>query len=394
MVITTLATGNRRNRPSLFFEDGRAYYCTNEALTSREAISLEEINITTGRVIGQRKEIWSGTGAHFLEAPHVYHIGDWYYLLVAEGGTFFTHRTSIARSRQLFGPYEGCPHNPILTNMCDTAWQVQCSGHADFIEDTQGNCWAVHLGIRLARRTMTHLGRETFLTPFSWVDGWPVFAHEQKAVLQEDGPLLSPQQPSAPFVADLTRNNWEPEWIFLRRPDMSHLRRIPGSMLLTPTTQTLRDPIATFAAIRPLDFDCVTDACFTFSPAHPGDEAGLAIRLEKQYHITCTLGYARTLTLTLQAEDIQHVVAQTTLPTNNVQLRIVSDHEQYRFLYRTEDGSFALLGHISTRFLATEFAGHCFTGTVIGLYATCVQPNPADMRVTHFSHYVQQASES
>lgn len=380
--------------PSLFFEDGHVYYCTNEALTSREAISLEEIDVATGRVIGTRREIWSGTGAHFLEAPHVYHIGDWYYLLVAEGGTFFTHRASIARSRELFGPYEGCPHNPILTSMCDPTWQVQCSGHADFVEDSQGNWWAVHLGIRLARRTMTHLGRETFLTPFQWVDGWPVFGHEQKTVLLEDGPLLAPQQTSPPFIADMTRSDWEPEWIFLRRPNMAHLRRTPGAMLLTPTTQTLRDPIATFAAIRPLDFDCVTDACFTFSPAQPGDEAGLAIRLEKQYHITCTLGHARTLTLALQADDIHHVVAQAQLATNDVQLRIVADREKYHFFYRTEDGAFVLLGHISTRFLATDFAGRCFSGTVIGLYATCGQQSPGDMRVTYFSHRAGKEEEA
>lgn len=371
--------------PSIYFENGRAYYCTNEALTSPEAISLEEIDVTTGRIIGERKEIWSGIGAHFLEAPHIYHIGDWYYLMVAEGGTFFTHMETIARSHSLWGPYESCPHNPILTNMCDTSWQVQCAGHADLVEDTQGNWWAVHLGTRLARRTMTHLGRETFLTPVTWVDGWPVCGQDRKAKLLAEGPLTAPQQPAQPFIADMSRTVWEPEWIFLRRSDMANFRRVPGAMLLTPTTQTMRDPVPTFAAIRPSDFDCVTDVTFTFDARQEGDEAGLAIRLDKQFHITCTLGYGNVLTLVLQAEDIHHKVAQVELTEGETRLRLAADRERYSFFYYS-DGEYIKLGSVSTRFLATEVSGRCFTGTVIGLYTACTKPTEACMQVTAFAH--------
>lgn len=371
--------------PSIFFEHGRVYYCTNEALTSPEAISLEEIDVTTGRIIGKRKEIWSGIGAHFLEAPHLYHIGGWYYLMVAEGGTFFTHMETIARSKSLWGPYEGCPHNPILTNMCDRSWQVQCAGHGDLVEDAQGNWWMVHLGIRLARRTMTHLGRETFLTPVIWADGWPVCGQDGRARLSDNGPLTTLQQPLQPFAPELRRTDWEPEWIFLRCPDMVNFRRVPGAMMLTPTTQTLRDPAATFAAIRPADFDCVTDVTFAFDAHQEGDEAGLAVRLDRQFHIACTLGYGRVLTLALQAEDIHQIVAQVRIPEGEVRLRLVADRERYSFYYGDESGG-VLLGSVSTRFLATELSGRCFTGTVIGLYTVCAQPGTDCMRVTAFSH--------
>lgn len=371
--------------PSLLFEDGRCYYCTNERLTSLEAISLEEIDPATGLIIGERREIWSGTGAHFLEAPHVYHIGDWYYLLVAEGGTFFNHMVSIARSRSLWGPYESCPHNPILTNMCDPSWQAQCTGHADLFEDAQGNWWAVHLGIRLARRTMTHLGRETFLTPVKWVDGWPVCGRDRKAVLLKDGPLTAPQQPMPPFTADMTRTAWEPEWIFLRQPDMTRHRRIPGAMELLPSTVTMQEKTPVFAAIRPAGFDCTTDVRFTFDAQHPGDEAGLAVRLDSSFYITCLLGAQGRLTLTLHAEDVHHQVAQAVLPPGELHLRLIASKEQFVFSYG-QDGAFVQLGQVSTRFLATEFHGRCFTGTVIGLHAVCTEPSSAIMRVTAFSH--------
>lgn len=374
--------------PSLYFEDGRAYYCTNESLDGSEMISMQEIDLSSGRIIGQRHALWSGIGAHFLEAPHVYRIDGWYYLLVAEGGTFYTHMATVARSRHLLGPYEGCPHNPILTNMCDPTWDVQCTGHGDLVDDTQGNWWMVHLGTRLARRTMTHLGRETFLTPVVWEDGWPRCGRQGKAVLREQGPLTVCQQPVAPFAADMTRTNWEPEWIFLRRPEMANLRREPGCILLRSTVKTLRDPNPTFAALRPPDFDCVTETIFDFHPEQTGDEAGLAVHLDHQFHITCTvIGVSgkRMLRLALQAEDVRHVIAQRRTPDGQVSLRMRADREKYVFQYRDGRGKWQTLGQASTRFVATEVMGRSFTGTVIGLYAASEKPTGTEMRVRRFS---------
>ena len=52
--------------PSLYFEDGHAYYCTNDRLDDRETLSMQEVDVATGRIIGRRHALWSGTGAHFL----------------------------------------------------------------------------------------------------------------------------------------------------------------------------------------------------------------------------------------------------------------------------------------------------------------------------------------
>lgn len=371
--------------PSLLFEDGEAWYCTNDRLDpAQEAITAQRIDLQSGRIIGDRYALWSGTGAHFLEAPHIYHIGDWYYLLVAEGGTFWTHRVTIARSKHITGPYESCPFNPILTNACDPGWKVLCTGHGDLFEDHNGNWWMVHLATRLARRTMGHLGRETFLTPIQWIDGWPVCPHtDHFAKCSEDGPLPSPQLPVAPFSPDLQQPVWEPQWLFLRGQDTLRYRRLPGEMLLTGSTQTLADPAPTFAALRQADFDCTADLAFTFNALKPGDEAGFALRLSSMFNVTCTVGFDRLLTLTQHAEDIHHVIAQVQLPEGETRLKLVADKEKYSFYYQL-DGEYHLLGQASTRFLAVEIAGKCFVGTVIGLYATSREDTGATMRVTAF----------
>lgn len=167
--------------PSLYFEGGRAYYCTNQSLHSgQEEITLWEINVNTGVVLGEGKTLWTGIGGGHLEAPHIYHIGKYYYLLTAEGGTSFNHMVTVARSSSLWGPYAGCPGNPILTNVHDTEKSVLCTGHGDLFQDHQGSWWMVHLSIRTARRTMSHLGRETFLTPVFWQDDWPCVSNKKR----------------------------------------------------------------------------------------------------------------------------------------------------------------------------------------------------------------------
>ena len=69
----------------------------------------------TGELLTESKKISSGCGGRFAEGPHMYKLGDWYYLLTAEGGTEFCHMSCIARSRSIWGSFEPCPHNPILT---------------------------------------------------------------------------------------------------------------------------------------------------------------------------------------------------------------------------------------------------------------------------------------
>ncbi len=101
---------------------------------------------------------------------------------------------TIARSRSLWGEYESCKNNPILTNRHDTVKEIRCSGHGDLFQDHRGNWWMVHLGIRTARRTMSHLGRETFLTHILWEDGWPSMGDGKMEMLEKEGPLWEEQK--------------------------------------------------------------------------------------------------------------------------------------------------------------------------------------------------------
>ena len=41
----------------------------------------------------------------------------------------------------LFGPYTPCPHNPIISHKEYKKSEIQATGHADLVEDANGNWW-------------------------------------------------------------------------------------------------------------------------------------------------------------------------------------------------------------------------------------------------------------
>lgn len=152
-------------------------------------IYQSKIDLTTGTSLTPAQVIFTGTLPHTPaarpEGPHIYHFNSTYYLLIAEGGTGITHRTTIQRSRiSPSGPWENNPNNPILFNGADLGLGVQNTGHADLVQAVDGEWWGVALGVRPQgsdgnRLNREQLGRETFLFPVSWIDGWPVFNNGQ-----------------------------------------------------------------------------------------------------------------------------------------------------------------------------------------------------------------------
>ena len=116
--------------PSLFFDDdGRVYLtCTGPGWK----IFQVEIDLASGKLLSEPRLISRGTGNRCPEGPHLYKIGGFYYLMLAEGGTEYGHLESIARGESPWGPFTPCPHNPILTHR-NVDSPVQATGHADLI---------------------------------------------------------------------------------------------------------------------------------------------------------------------------------------------------------------------------------------------------------------------
>ena len=107
------------------------------------------------------------------EGPHLIRRDGWYYLFLAEGGTGEGHMETVLRSKNLYGPYESCPFNPILGRK-NLLSPVQRSGHGKPVRLSDGRWYMVYLCSRPVER-MSLLGRETALDPMTWTaDGWPM----------------------------------------------------------------------------------------------------------------------------------------------------------------------------------------------------------------------------
>ena len=166
--------------PSLFHEDDGRKYLVNQLWDHRPGhnrfagIVLQEYSVTERRLIGERVNIFKGTALGFTEAPHLYKRDGWYYLLTAEGGTNWNHAVTMARSRNLTGPYELHPGTYIMSARQRPDCELQRAGHGSLVETQTGETYLAYLvGRPLRNRGRCTLGRETAIQKMVWgADGW------------------------------------------------------------------------------------------------------------------------------------------------------------------------------------------------------------------------------
>lgn len=146
------------------------------------AIWITEIDLETGNSLTEsryfyRSELPKDT-PRLAEGSHIYKLNGTYYLLTAEAGTDVQHRAMFHRSDSLEGPWEPSPYNPFVFNGRNMSNPILATGHADIVQAKDGNWWAVFLGVRKQNPATAsgtnQLGRETFLAPVTWKDGWPI----------------------------------------------------------------------------------------------------------------------------------------------------------------------------------------------------------------------------
>ncbi|KAF4969546.1 hypothetical protein FSARC_3229 [Fusarium sarcochroum] len=161
--------------PDLLFDDDEKVYITGSATPGPwTRINCFEVDVNSGKRLSEERTLWTGTGGVYPEGPHLYKRNGWYYLLIAEGGTHVTHSITMARSRTIWGPYESCPSNPLLT-AAGTENYIQHTGHGDLVQDGEDQWWVVCLAVRKDKHGKYAMSRETFLTPVEWRGEWPVF---------------------------------------------------------------------------------------------------------------------------------------------------------------------------------------------------------------------------
>jgi len=367
--------------PTLFFDDNDKIYLTsNDYVDGKAGIALSEIDIKTGKLLSNVKHIWEGTGGRYPEAPHIYKINGWYYLMIAEGGTEYGHMETISRSKNIWGPYESNPDNPILTHrgFSGQNLQIQGTGHADMIEAHDGSWWLVFLAFRKAGGDFHQLGRETFLTPFTWnTNGWPVVSPGDTV-----GPIVKtktlPIVPvkTIPVRDDFTDAKLGLQWNFLRNPDDAtwSLTEKPGTLRLKGSSITLSETASpAFIGRRQQHFNFTASTKIKFNTSKSNEEAGLTVLSNEKHHYDLFISGEngkRTLKLRFKIGNIKYIANEIAIPTDDIILQITGTPEWYKFSYKTGDSSvFTEIGKMESKYLSSEVAGG-FTGVYLGMYST------------------------
>jgi xylan 1,4-beta-xylosidase len=217
--------------PSLFHDDDGRKWLVNMVWDHRYqrncfgGIYLQEYCPRRKRLIGEIVNIFRGTELGYTEAPHLYKRDGYYYLVTAEGGTGYTHAMTVARSREITGPYEVDPQGYLLTAKDNPELPLQRCGHGDLFDTPKGETYLVHLCGRPLEnvRRCTH-GRETALQKTRWSeDGWLRLEGATGNGLPSMT-VPSPDLPEHVWPEESTRHEFDsgvlpPEFQWLRTPE-------------------------------------------------------------------------------------------------------------------------------------------------------------------------------
>lgn len=367
--------------PSLFWDDdGTCWYTGKGIVGDERGIVAFKLNPLTGEIMSDKYLISKGCGGQHPEGPHILKKDGFYYLIIAEGGTQYGHRVVIQRSKEITKGYEDCPHNPLLYHGEEPLRTIQAVGHCDIFQDQNDKWWAVCLGIRKFGSLYLHnLGRETFLVPVEWKNGWAYMGNNGFVDMEFDEEL--------PGIHN-EREEYE-KWSFefnlgIMKNDISYIRHFDkdkylledDSLTLKGTNITLNDeidaPVCMFK--EQIEFVSEIKTCVNFSKSS-SKRYGLTAYYSNFNHYDVAIineDGESYITVYKHIFDLGVEVSRIGVDTNrdSVWIMIKSNEKYYEFYYSYDNLNWVCLDKGSITTLCTEvMMERCFTGTMMGIFA-------------------------
>jgi alpha-N-arabinofuranosidase len=366
--------------PSLFFDDdGKCYFTANrkhqekQPYPSYREIAIQEYSIKDQELFGSIEVISKGEvrGAHNPEGPHIYKKDGWYYLLISEGGTGITHAVTITRSKDIWGPYEPCHHNPILTHrfMMNTV-SLRNLGHADIIQTNNDKWYMVFLGVRYTN-DWSMMGRETFMVPMIWEEGKFPVVNPGYSMVQNKYPLPFAGElennSKRGFTDDFNNSDLNPEWTFLRSiGDFYNLTGDALELKIKPSTiEELSTPCFIGKRIENSNFE--TSLSIDFKTKKNNEEAGIIILATNTNYVKM-MRTKDGITIETSDNGTGKVVASMNdeLPSI-IYMKVRSDEQRLSFDYSTNGKQWK---NIKNNLEVKMLGKYWFTGNFIGIYGT------------------------
>jgi xylan 1,4-beta-xylosidase len=400
--------------PSLFHDDDGRKYLLNMLWDHRPGqnrfagIVLQEYSPREQRLVGPRRVIFPGTSIGFTEGPHLYQRDGYYHLLVAEGGTSWGHAVTMARSRQIEGPYEVHPDTYVLTARDRPDCALQRAGHASLVETPDGETYMAYLcGRPLANRGRCVLGRETAIEKMVWSpDGWLRTADGQ-GTPRVDVP--APNLKAHPFPAPPVRDDFDShelpiDFQWLRSPYPERLWSLierPGFLRLFGR-ETIGSQFEQALVARRQQAHCFTAATrMEFQPEHFQHAAGLVLyyNATKFHYLFLTEDetngrHLRVMSCLTDVGDSFTSPVPLPVGTGTIELRMEVDFERLIFSYRLPGQDWRALPQVFDASNVSDEAGPPtlpnFTGAFTGV---CCQDLAGTRRPADFDYFEYRERE-
>ena len=365
--------------PALFHdEDGKHYVSileweTRQGYQAPGHIVIAEFDLDKGQIKGKWHRVTQGfTSRGCAEAPQIYKHKEYYYLLIAAGGTGYAHGVEIGRSKNIFGPYEPHPSKePIITSspqhlfslgdpdaghfeMYNPHSIMQKAGHGSLVQTHTGEWYIAHLMSRPIEGTLLNpLGRETSLQKMNWTeDGWLEMCDGTNVAKMEVRGMkgVNPgNKVSHDVFDDFTSEKYNNHFMTPYRNQEVHWVNTverPGYLRIHGENSLFSQMNPAIMATRATSFHYEFKTKLEFRPDHYSETAGMGLYYDSNNWIYAHLTYSETLGGTvlslLQAKlgkRIEFVHHKTLVPQNTAELKLIYNSGIAGIFYRLNEDS-------------------------------------------------------
>lgn len=379
--------------PSLFVDDDGSKYMLISPGVNLVSLSDDCLEQRDDKIC-----IWEGTGERCPEGPHLFRRGEYYYAVLAEGGTGYGHGINVARSKKLTGPYEPSPYNPVL-RQTDMNANLQRCGHGKFIEDHNGNWWVYYLCGRPNQGHYTTIGRETALEPVRWLDdGWFIVNEGNGPSSVNLAPDLTPdfvpvssKSNAFEFFDDFDKDKLGMEWEFVRLPNKGNYSltdRHGYFRIWTMDGQLFEIRAKNTLLLRETELSYKAETKLDFNPTRDGEQAGLVCYYSTATYARCSICYenGRKIQLVINRNCGEEIICEIdNIAKCEIYLRVEVILLKRSFFYSYDGVTWMEIGVLSDCvYLCDEGVPDDpkrHTGTLVGIYANnggCGSRIPAD----------------
>jgi xylan 1,4-beta-xylosidase len=414
--------------PSLFHDDdGRKWLVNMEWDFRRQGVErfagivVQEYDTQKQKLVGTQKKILQKKNV-LCEGPNIYKHDGWYYLMLAEGGTSWNHGISLARAKNLFGPYELDPQNALITSRDDASLPLQKAGHGEIVDTQNGEWFLAHLASRPVKNgnqpnaidkselAVQHageycvLGRETCLQRLEWRDDWLRLAtggHKPQSEIYAPKNISVQPPEKISLRDDFDSEKLDASWSSLRVPmeeNWCSLTARRGWLRLRGRDSLHSLFYQSLVAKRLQHFRATVETCLEFSPEHFAHSAGLICYYDTRTHFYLRVSHheslGKILGITQTNDGVYSELSDSQIAIqswNKIFLRAEIDFARLQFSASPDGKSWRNIGPVLDMTRLSDDYGSVFhfTGAMVGLCAQDLKDNSLGADFDYFDYQLK-----